>query len=125
MFFGLLTLYSAGQTDVPTRAAGVWYRQFFWFGIGVVAGWAVFHVSLRLLGLELDPGVALTLLHYRVAAGIGVGLLRLLARDAGLQRQERLVGVVVPKRHLPRVHGVLALARQHHVLVLPRRRRGH
>ena len=36
MLFGLLTLYSAGQTDVPTRAAGVWYRQFVWFGIGVV-----------------------------------------------------------------------------------------
>ena len=32
MIFGLLTLYSAGQTDVPTHAAGVWYRQFFWFG---------------------------------------------------------------------------------------------
>ena len=24
MLFGLLTLYSAGQTDVPTHAAGVW-----------------------------------------------------------------------------------------------------
>ena len=49
MFFGLLTLYSAGQTDVPTRAAGVWYRQFFWFGIGMVAGGMVFHLSVRLL----------------------------------------------------------------------------
>ena len=49
MLFGLLTLYSAGQTDVPTHAAGVWYRQFFWFVIGVIAGWMVFHVSLRLL----------------------------------------------------------------------------
>ena len=28
MLFGLATLYSAGQTDVPTRAAGVWHRQF-------------------------------------------------------------------------------------------------
>ena len=34
MTFGLLTLYSAGQTDVPTHAAGVWTRQLFWFGIG-------------------------------------------------------------------------------------------
>ena len=49
MTFGLLTLYSAGQTDVPTHAAGVWTRQFFWFGIGTVAGWVVFHTSLRLL----------------------------------------------------------------------------
>ena len=34
--FGLLTLYSAGQTDVPTRAAGVWIRQFVWVGIGMI-----------------------------------------------------------------------------------------
>ena len=49
MLFGLLTLYSAGQTDVPTRAAGVWHRQFIWFGIGIVAAWIIFHVSLRVL----------------------------------------------------------------------------
>ena len=41
MLFGLLTLYSAGQTDVPTHAAGVWLRQLVWFGVGVVAGWVV------------------------------------------------------------------------------------
>jgi cell division protein FtsW (lipid II flippase) len=47
--FGLLTLYSAWQTDVPTRAAGVWYRQFIWVGVGMVAAWVVFQVSPRLL----------------------------------------------------------------------------
>ena len=36
VLFGLATLYSAGQTDVPTRAAGVWHRQFVWLGIGIV-----------------------------------------------------------------------------------------
>ena len=30
--FGLLTLYSAGQTDVPTTRRGVWIRQFVWVG---------------------------------------------------------------------------------------------
>ena len=49
IMFGLLTLYSAGQTDVPTRAAGVWHRQFVWVGIGIVAAAVVFHVSPRLL----------------------------------------------------------------------------
>ena len=34
MVFGLLTLYSAGQTDVPTPAAGVWYRQLSGSGSG-------------------------------------------------------------------------------------------
>ena len=75
MAFGLLTLYSAGQTDVPTRAAGVWYRQFFWFGIGVVAGWVVFHVSMRLLEW-LAPafyGGSLLLLLVVLAVGTGAG----------------------------------------------------
>lgn len=49
MLFGLATLYSAGQTDVPTRAAGVWHRQFMWFGIGIVAAWIIYNVSLRVL----------------------------------------------------------------------------
>ncbi len=75
MTYGLLTLYSAGQTDVPTHAAGVWYRQFFWFGIGVVAGWIVFHVSLRLLEW-LAPALyafALVLLVLVLAIGTGAG----------------------------------------------------
>jgi rod shape determining protein RodA len=75
MLFGLLTLYSAGQTDVPTRAAGVWYRQFVWFGIGVVAGWIVFHISLRLLEW-LAPalyGFSLLLLGVVLAIGTGAG----------------------------------------------------
>jgi rod shape determining protein RodA len=75
MFFGLLTLYSAGQTDVPTRAAGVWYRQFFWFGIGVVAGGMVFHLSVRLLEW-LAPalyGFSLALLGLVLVVGTGAG----------------------------------------------------
>ncbi len=75
MLFGLLTLYSAGQTDVPTRAAGVWYRQFVWFGIGIVAGWVVFHVSLRLLEW-LAPalyGFSLVLLGVVLVVGTGAG----------------------------------------------------
>jgi rod shape determining protein RodA len=75
MVFGLLTLYSAGQTDVPTHAAGAWYRKFLWFGIGIVAGWGVFHISLRLLEW-LAPafyGVSLLLLAVVLAVGTGAG----------------------------------------------------
>jgi len=75
MLFGLLTLYSAGQTDVPTHAAGVWYRQFLWFVIGVLAGWVVFHISLRLLEW-LAPAlyaVSLALLGIVLAVGTGAG----------------------------------------------------
>ena len=35
--FGLAILYSAGQTDVPSAANGVWKRQMVWLGIGAVA----------------------------------------------------------------------------------------
>ena len=75
MTFGLLTLYSAGQTDVPTHAAGAWYHQLFWFGIGVAAGWVVFHISLRLLEW-LAPALyasSLILLGVVLAVGTGAG----------------------------------------------------
>jgi rod shape determining protein RodA len=75
MTFGLLTLYSAGQTDVPTHAAGVWIRQLFWFGIGVAVGWVVFHVSLRLLEW-LAPALyafSLVLLGIVLVVGTGAG----------------------------------------------------
>jgi rod shape determining protein RodA len=73
--FGLFTLYSAGQTDVPTRAAGVWYRQFIWVGIGVVVAGIVFHVSPRLLEW-LAPalyGFSLALLMVVLLFGTGAG----------------------------------------------------
>jgi rod shape determining protein RodA len=75
MTFGLLTLYSAGQTDVPTHAAGVWTRQFFWFGIGTIVGWAVFHTSLRLLEW-LAPALyafSIALLAIVLVVGTGAG----------------------------------------------------
>ena len=50
--FGLLTLYSAGQTDVPDARGGVWHRQFVWVGIGIVAAVVVFQ------RLAPAPGVA-------------------------------------------------------------------
>jgi rod shape determining protein RodA len=75
IFFGLLTLYSAGQTDVPTRAAGVWHRQFVWVGIGIVAAGVVYHVSPRLLEW-LAPalyGVSIFLLVLVLLVGTGAG----------------------------------------------------
>jgi rod shape determining protein RodA len=73
--FGLLTLYSAGQTDVPTRAAGVWHRQFVWVGIGIVAAGVVFQLSPRLLEW-LAPalyGFSLFLLILVLLVGTGAG----------------------------------------------------
>ena len=46
---GLATLYSAGQTDFPTVAAGIWQRQLVWLGVGVVGAAFTFRVSPRIL----------------------------------------------------------------------------
>jgi rod shape determining protein RodA len=75
ILFGLVTLYSAGQTDVPTRAEGVWHRQFVWVGIGIIAAGVVFHLSPRLLEW-LAPalyGVSLFLLGLVLLVGTGAG----------------------------------------------------
>lgn len=73
--FGLLTLYSAGQTDVVTQAQGVWVRQLIWMGIGVVSAAVVFRFSFRLLEW-LAPAAyifALFLLLLTLAVGTGQG----------------------------------------------------
>ena len=46
---GIATLYSAGQTDFPTIAAGIWQRQMVWITIGVVGAAVIFRVPNRLL----------------------------------------------------------------------------
>ena len=47
--FGLATLYSAGQTDVPTFVTTIWLKQVIWLGVALVAVILVFRVSPRLL----------------------------------------------------------------------------
>ncbi len=75
MAYGLLTLYSAGQTDVVTRAHGVWYRQFVWCGLGIVVAWATYKVSPRLLEWMAPAlyGVGILLLLVVLAVGTGAG----------------------------------------------------
>ena len=75
MAYGLLILYSAGQTDVPTQGAGVWERQFVWFGVGLLAAWVVFNTSPRLLEWMTPAiyGFSLFLLVLVLAVGTGAG----------------------------------------------------
>lgn len=47
--FGVLILYSAGQTEVPGVAASAWSRQLVWIGLGLVAALIGFRSSFRLL----------------------------------------------------------------------------
>ena len=46
---GLATLYSAGQTDVPSAVSKVWQKQLIWIGLGIVVAVASFRLSPRLL----------------------------------------------------------------------------
>ena len=73
--YGVLMVYSAGQTDVPSVARGAWVRQLFWLGIGIVAGLAVFRVNFRILEWAA-PGIyvlGLALLALTLVVGTGAG----------------------------------------------------
>jgi len=47
--YGLLVLYSAGQTDVATSVSTVWQRQLTWLVIGIIMGAIAMRVSPRVL----------------------------------------------------------------------------
>ncbi|MGD0484508.1 MAG: FtsW/RodA/SpoVE family cell cycle protein, partial [Gemmatimonadales bacterium] len=73
--YGLLILYSAGQTDVPSAAAHVWERQLVWLALSVVVALLVQRVSPRLLEWTAPAlyGVALVVLLVTLAVGTGAG----------------------------------------------------
>ena len=47
--YGILVLYSAGQTDVPTSVAHIWHRQLLWLAVSIVAAAVVMRLSPRLI----------------------------------------------------------------------------
>ena len=72
---GLATLYSAGETDFPTIATGIWRRQLIWLGLGVSGAVVTFRTSPRILEW-LTPFVyfsALALLVVTLFFGTGAG----------------------------------------------------
>jgi rod shape determining protein RodA len=73
--FGLLVLYSAGQTDVPTNAAGAWVRQLVWIGAGILTAWIAFQTSPRVLEWAAPwiYGFSLLLLMVTLVVGTGAG----------------------------------------------------
>ena len=79
ILFGIVVMYSAGQTDVPTSAAGVWHRQFVWLAMGLVVGFIAFIVLGKL----------------RVRRGLGNGLE---ARDVDDMLLYGVLGVILGGR---------------------------
>jgi rod shape determining protein RodA len=73
--YGLATLYSAGQTDVPTFVATIWHRQLVWLGVGLVVAFLTFRTSPRLLewATPWGYGIGIFLLLLTLAIGTGAG----------------------------------------------------
>ncbi|MFN2570157.1 MAG: rod shape-determining protein RodA [Gemmatimonadales bacterium] len=73
--YGLATLYSAGQTDVPTFVATIWQRQVIWLGLGVVVAWLTFRTSPRMLewATPYVYALAVFLLVLTLIFGTGAG----------------------------------------------------
>jgi cell division protein FtsW (lipid II flippase) len=70
---GLATLYSAGQTDVPSFVSTIWHRQLVWLGLGLVAALLMYRTSPRLLewATPYAYGIALVVLMFTLLVGTG------------------------------------------------------
>jgi rod shape determining protein RodA len=71
--FGVLMVYSAGQTDVPSLASRAWVRQLAWIGVAIVAAAVVFRVNFRLLEWAAPMFYALGVLLLLATLFIGTG----------------------------------------------------
>lgn len=73
--FGLATLYSAGQTDVPGLVQTIWQRQLVWLGIGLILLITTARFSPRMLEWVTPYvyGVSVFLLLLTLLIGTGAG----------------------------------------------------
>jgi rod shape determining protein RodA len=73
--YGLATLYSAGQTDVPTFVTTIWQKQLIWLGVGAVAAVLMFRTSPRLLewATPYAYAIGVLVLVFTLLAGTGGG----------------------------------------------------
>ena len=74
--FGILMIYSAGQTDRPVRfIVHAWRQQAIWFGISLITAFGLSRASVRLLEWMTVPlyGFAIFLLVYVLLFGSGGG----------------------------------------------------
>ncbi len=73
MVVGLATLYSAGQTDAPSAAAGIWKGQLVWVALGLGVAAVTFRFSPRILEWITPFGYALALALLGLTLLIGTG----------------------------------------------------
>ena len=73
--YGLVTLYSAGQTDVPTFVETIWRKQLIWLAMGIFATVLMFRASPRLLewATPYAYAISVVVLVWTLFAGVGAG----------------------------------------------------
>jgi rod shape determining protein RodA len=71
--YGILILYSAGQTDVPTSVEHIWRRQLIWLGLGVMAAVLIMRLSPRLLEWAAPACYTAGIVALLVTLAIGTG----------------------------------------------------
>jgi len=71
--YGILILYSAGQTDVPTSVEHIWERQLVWLALGIVAAILIMRVSSRLLEWAAPACYVAGIVILLVTLAIGTG----------------------------------------------------
>jgi len=73
--YGLATLFSAGQTDVPTFVTNIWRKQVIWLAVGATAVVLTYRLSPRLLewATPYVYAISVFLLVVTLAFGSGAG----------------------------------------------------
>jgi rod shape determining protein RodA len=71
--FGMLMVYSAGQTEMPSYVSRVWKQQVIWFFISLLGAWAISHASIRMLDWLSWPLYAFSILLLVLTLMIGTG----------------------------------------------------
>ena len=71
--YGLATLYSAGQTDVPSFVTTIWKQQVVWLVLGLIVAAFTFRTSPRMLEWATPFAYAITLFLLLLTLFIGTG----------------------------------------------------
>ncbi len=105
--FGILMIYSAGVTVVPSAAEGVWVRQTMWFGISLVAFTGLSRVPTRWLEWVAMPAYVFSLLLLAATLVFGTGS----GTAAGTKSFLAIGGFQFQPAEVAKIATVLALAR--------------
>ncbi|MFN2566123.1 MAG: rod shape-determining protein RodA [Gemmatimonadaceae bacterium] len=71
--FGMLMVYSAGQTEMPSYVSRLWKQQVVWFFISLLGAWAISHASIRMLEWLTWPLYAFSILLLVLTLAVGTG----------------------------------------------------